>query len=63
MDQEQRQDNRAAQTQQYVGFYYKNMVTGRTMSYKGDEQFLAPALSSCRYLCASANWAYEGRFL
>ena len=47
--------------QGHVGFYYKNMVTGETMSYKGDEQFLAASVIKLPIFMCICKWAYEGK--
>ena len=47
--------------QGHVGFYYKNMVTGETMGYKGDEQFLAASVIKLPIFMCICKWAYEGK--
>ena len=47
--------------QGHVGFYYKNMVTGETMGYKGDEQFIAASVIKLPIFMCICKWAYEGK--
>lgn len=45
----------------HAGFYYKNLVTGDTLGYHENEQFLAASVIKLPIFMCISKWAYEGK--
>ena len=44
-----------------VGFYYKNLVTGETLAYRENEQFMAASVVKLPLLAAIMLWREQGK--
>ena len=45
-----------SQMEGQVGFYYKNLVTGETLAYRENEQFMAASVVKLPLLAAIMLW-------
>ncbi len=45
----------------HAGFYYKNLVTGDTLGYHENEQFLAASVIKFPIFMCISKWAHEGK--
>ena len=50
-----------SQMEGQVGFYYKNLVTGETLAYHENEQFMAASVVKLPLLAAIMLWREQGK--